>query len=599
VLRATSAGSVLLALLTIWLPPRMPAQDAPLYHLAMRVISEPAVFDGYIDWGLPLSGGAVQLLGGTALSFLDPTVALKLLVSVGLAAYVAAALRLSRLLEVPAPAAVAVFSALYLGWIFAMGFFNYLLAAAISTWACAHWIDAQASRRRLVACAALLVAAGYVHAVSMALTCLSFGLAATIARGPGWVLRRSLPLLAPTAFTLWVLYASAQAERDASGVQIEWAVMSPMAMLTTLPRMVFAVYSELGVLLCVWVAALLPWAAWRALRERAERGPAGRLSGGFALAGLACLLLTLVTPLHVVDWHFVQPRLLILAFGAPAVAVVPRARLAQLATCTLALAVIAAGLLPAVREGERIDEAASMLPGPGQRVGLTFLQLAGERSPFFDVPLQRSGLHAHAYGMLGGGASHFTFPGTPRINPLRPSRVKLPEGKQFARLEDACARDPKCLEPQRRAHELAVWSLRYDTLLLPLAPQPLIEAVRALGWRWIAPYAFEVGRARLSLRWSGPPPAGPVIVRAGFPATLGVVRGVRLPPERLRDADGEAIEVGALPAGPLALEAFVDVNADGKAGPGDVALLPGGKLGGPMTLAPGEERELVLGVPGE
>jgi hypothetical protein len=192
-----SAVCVALALVTVWAPALIPAQDAPLYHFAIEVIRAPQRFAGYVEWAIPVSGGALQLAGGSVLAFVEPTAALKLLLSLALAALVLGTRRLAALAGSPWPLPVALSAALFVGFSYAMGFFNFLSGACLALLAGSVWLASPPSatvgaRARQ---AALWLVAVYVHAVATALLALPLLAVGWLHWGARACLGRAVPLV--------------------------------------------------------------------------------------------------------------------------------------------------------------------------------------------------------------------------------------------------------------------------------------------------------------------------------------------------------------------------------------------------------------------
>jgi hypothetical protein len=257
----------------------------------------------------------------------------------------------------------------------------------------------------------------------------------------------------------------------------------------------------------------------------------------------------------------------------------------------LTAGVLALGVSPAIAEGERLQREARLLPrGP---VGVSYVLIADERAHHAAIPYQSVALHVHAYGTLGGGASAFTFPANPYLNPLRRPRADLlPAGNQWRRLRPGCTRDPACFDPPRYALELAALAVRFDSLLLPFAPQALIDELSAMGWHELSPHAFQVGKAGVALTLPAELPAGTLIVRAGHPASIGPIVSHKL---SATPAAGRELSLSPLPAGSITLEAFLDRDGDGRPSAADLSLLPG--MARELRLAPGEQLRITLPSP--
>ena len=312
-----------------------------------------------------------------------------------------------------------------------------------------------------------------------------------------------------------------------------------------------------------------------------------RASAIGALVWSACFF---VLPLHGLGWAFASPRVLFFVFALPAAFAVLGAPLARAGAGVAAVAA-AAALVHAVplatAEGARLQ---ASLDGYGQeRVGRAYLVTYAPESRYGAAPYAQPNVGTGRYATWHGGVD----PGQFATNPMAQSvQFAQPMGELFPRtrslftvVDAACLADAACASAHvPRADAIAASAVRWDSVVLTEVPTEVSERLIARGFAPSAENVLRPQPAQLNATVTLPsvPPPGPVVFRAGYPETVGFFRGGTIPADRFAEP-APTLRFDALPAGPIAVEVFVDNDGDGALGEADTVLMRQG-----ASLAPGQ-----------
>lgn len=587
-LLVSAVASLAGALLVIWLPPVPPCQDAPGHITTARALLEPALFDGLLrtDWAPTAQAftGATYAFGHLAGVF----VAAKLALTSFLALQVWAFRRIAVRVGGSAPLAVVGACAGFVAWPYAMGFFNYLGALALGSAGLALWIDKDRSVPASALAALAFAAAGWAHAIvgGMVLTH-AIALDVVARRGRAGV-ARDAAVLAPSATLIAVTLAAVLGAHDDIGA-VE-ATASVYAGAGETLRNWFATgavgFSPLGYASGALLFAAALVAGFGARGDTyVDRLP--RASAIGALVWSACFF---ALPLHGLGWHFASPRVLFFVFALPAAFAVLGAPLARAAAGVAAVAA-AAALVHAVplatAEGARLQ---ASLDGYGQQaVGRAYLVTYAPEARHGAAPYAQPNVGTGRYATWHGGVD----PGQFAINPMAHSiQFARPMGELFPRtrslftvVDAACLADAACASAHvPRADAIAASAVRWDSVVLTEVPPEVSERLIARGFAPSAENVLRPQPAQLNATVTLPsvPPPGPVVFRAGYPETVGFFRGGTIPADRFAEL-APTLRFDALPAGPIAVEVFVDNDGDGALGGADTVLMRQG-----ASLAPGQ-----------
>lgn len=584
--------AVLLAALTIALPAAFPCQDAPGHLLAAQVHLHPERFVGLYEPQQALTGQSFvtmtvvfgQLLG------LMPGARIALLVGLGM--QVAGALGVARRTGADPAVAVAGAAVTFVGWSYVMGFFSFSLALAFGVLGWSFWLDRQ--RTRSLALAALWLAlAAWSHAIGAALVLCHIGLVELLDKR--WHLadlRRWVAMVPSAGWVVGTSLAGVLQYREIGAIEQTGSTwLRPLEALHTALMAGVGSYSPLAV-----VATLLGLglAAAAALRDDGVRRANGR-------AALIWLFGFFVLPFHGLGWHFASPRLLAMGSGF-FTAASARVRWVGAAFAIACVASLAAGLPVAIGEGGRI--AASIELFGDQPVGRTYVVTHRPEAIAPIAPWARPNIGTGRYATFAGGADPgaFAFPSLKHSMHFVGSMAALfPNTRQMlTNVDGSCIDDPACAAGDIvRADRVAATAVNWDSVTLVEASAPFAERLLSRGF---VPQSAAVLRPRpgtVIITFAVPPglEQAPVRFEAGWPETIGPFRGGTLPPSSDRPAE-LTLTFSAVPAGPLRVHAWADLNSNAQAdadepslwGPGPTFVEPGATVelssSGAVTTTP-------------
>lgn len=580
VLRLCAAGAVVAAIATIWLPPIPPCQDAPGHITSVRVLLEPAPFAEWLTVKWAPTAQAFHALAFAWGQVVGVFAATKLALTTYLLLQIWAFRRIARTVDASVPFAIVGACAGYIAWGYAMGFFNYLGAFALGAAGIALWVDKQRPPIASVAAAVLFALAGWAHIV-VGVMVLTHAVALDIvARRPRVGLLRDAFVLAPAvvlgAFTVAVVLGEHQ---EIGAVEATAAVYASVG--DTLRNWVgtgTVAYSVLGYPagLLLFGAALVTGLSGTGDDYEARLPRASAIG---ALVWSACFF---VLPFHGVGWHFASPRVLFFVFATPAAFAALSGRSDAVRGVVAVAALVATGALvhgvPNARaEGARIAQSVERFGD--EPIGRAYLVTYAPEAEHGAAPYARPNIGTGRYAIWHGGADpgQFAFNAMrDSVSFARPMLELFPRTRSlFTVVDGECLADPACAAADAaRADAVAAAAVRWDSVVLVEAPQALGERLVARGFVASAPAILRPRPSSLEVQVELPsvPPPGPVVFRAGYPDTIGFVRGGTIPAERFSERSPR-LQFDALPAGPLAVEVFVDIDGDGAPGPSDAILL--------------------------
>jgi hypothetical protein len=533
------------------LAPIPPGQDAPPHITAAAVLANPEPFAAYYEVGWAPSAQAFEAMTVGFVSFVPLFWAAKLSILVLAATLCLGCALLAKRAKGNVAVALALAGAYAIGWVPAMGFYNFFAGIAFGVLGAALLAaPTPRIRDRALALPVFFVAAwAHLIAASMA-GVFVFGVR-WISNRPGTRLRTGLldlATLAPAAGFAAVQLAKTLASAQDSG-RVDQVSEAPARFFAHTFDTTFGGFSPIGWSLCVGVLCLALFA------QHTRRNA---LVGGLLLATTALVALM---PLHGLGWHFAKPRPAFFAFVA--VPLLFRFRAESRAVVAITALAALSGTVSAygnVREGIRIADAVAHFPtGDAGRV----LEANFHPEPHGPAgPGIRSGVGIPHYATLGGGATPGAFATNPQIHSLSfvGGRALFPGTRLLTMVvPEACRDNSECYRGDHsRADHLALTAVHWDSVaLVDPPPEVLVRLVTrgfvADGWL-LRP---RVADARIHL----PDGAhGPMVWRFGYPDTLGVFEEG----EAVVQADGAVIRATDIPAGPTRVQLFIDSNEDGE-----------------------------------
>lgn len=537
-----------------------PGQDAPPHIVAAAVMSAPDAFaDEYTVRWAPAAQAFEALTIGFH-SVLPLFWAAKLALIVFASMLCAACGVIARRLGGEPTVAVALAAAYGIGWIPAMGFYNFFAGLALGMAGAALVLRPGCRMFERVPGALLLVAAAWAHIIAAAMVGGFLVAARAIAGdrgGLGKTLAADAATVLPSAAYVGHLFVQTLAAAHDSG-RIAGVEASTDRVFAHTFDTTFGGFSSSG-----WVLALAVLVA-ATLAERSRRN--ARV-GGLLLVSL--VILTAI-PLHAIGWHFAKPRPAFFVFvGLPMLLRFrPEGRSA---TVLVAAAAIAASVsaIGNVREGARIHAAVAQYPDADAG---HVLEANFHPEPHVVAgPGIRSGVGIPHYATLGGGTLPGAFATNPQIHSLSfvGGMDRFPNTAFLTMvLHESCREDPACYRSHEwRADLLSVVGVHWDSLALVDPPDAVVERLELRGCErdgWLVRSRSADARVRLpdGLR-------GPIVWRFGFPETIGVFEDG----SANIDEDGVVIRATNIPAGPTRIQVFIDHDRNGELGPGEPVLM--------------------------
>jgi len=469
-------------------------------------------------------------------------------------------------------------SLLAYGWALPMGFYNFMLAAALLPLAVAF---AQRPTQRpvvqLVLLGAILVGLAWLHLMVAAFAGL---LCFIVGRHRVGVIIAGLP---SAAYAAWVGSSYVETNRPIGAITPLEPYYEPVSQrLTDLffvgPGGVSVVAGAVLVLLAL-VAVVAP----------------GKRSRVLALTGAALCAAFLFAPVHAARWAFLSPRLVFGGLLALILALPAADRFGEVRARAVTMAVfvlVSAGLghagyeMASLHETLRPETEATLAV---RRDDGPLLSLELEETPFEGLPrYMEPTLHLGLRALLAtGGTSPYLFAINPSIHAISfahdPIEQVGPAPGVYLRRGFRCGEldDRECVAAQTSVSDrLAYYGAVWGELLLYHPPILLQTRLRERGFRlaldaegvqhWIA----RPSRIELTIVPREGVLRSPVVVRVGYPDSVGWVTGARLRPGPV--ADGRVtIPLETLLAGELHVQVFRDDDGDGEPQRSEFLPFPG------------------------
>jgi hypothetical protein len=562
----------------IWLPVLPPAADFPNHLLAVVVHAWPERFVGLLEPNFPLT--AMGFIGPmlALVPQLDPLLAARLLLSVFGLIFAVSSATIARRFEHNVPLATAGSALLLVGWPWAMGFWNYLGAMAISLAASAIWVVQPPRWVSRCGVAGLLVLAAMAHAPGAIIgACWTLWLLLSIRSRRAWI-ADVVVLLAPlTVLVLPLLFRSLYpAQELALFARPSWIWTPWSQRFEQISGLSVDGYSPLAGWVCMAAWALL---TVRLFRSAPPRGLAHRASmvamGGVGL-GVAVFL---CLPLHIPSWAFLSPRVLppLLMAG---LAHSPRARHAfDRVGTTLLLAALVASMSLSLRNASEAGAYTAQLLGqmPTSSPGRVYSAVVGTESPGYHPAYVRVAVGLASYVSAAGGAWPGAFALDPDIHFMRfprPVAELFPATNPWREWSTACVLDPQCARPLVWADAIAIEALAWDTAFVGGATPEMRQRLIERGYVSETPTVWHPRPASLRLDvFDGPdaPTAHPLVVEIYWPDTLGRIWSTAVPSSTRRARTIYPV-AARLPAGPAVLVSCEDTSGDLRCSEDDRAL---------------------------
>ncbi|MFT6399634.1 MAG: hypothetical protein ACJAYU_004403 [Bradymonadia bacterium] len=560
---ALALTTALLALGTILALPVLPGTDAPTNTMVAWVASQSVLFADYfeVSW-------AVTAQGFDFLTFiLVAAFPLFTAAKVALALYAVMLMASSAIIAKRAGGspwlALALAAAFSLGWLFAMGFYNFYSGLSLGSLGIALIATPQPSWKRRLAGAAIFLTAAFGHFVAAGL----LGLHSLLVRAlvtPGGDRRREYALDVLTwtpAGLLSLIPLFGLLGGGSSSPRYEVAESAMPDALPFLLEGAFGGFCGIGWLLPIGlVLAFL-------VSDRDRR------SVPIYAALAVVLVLLIVMPVHVAGWGFAKPRPMFLVAVAWPSLLLFRGDLGRLAPpCLAALCLLVTGTnaVGAAREANRLE---SWIANYGAvESGRTFEVNFHPEPAGATGPGVRPGIGVPHYATRLGGAT----PGAFATNPIMHTTLFVgepatlfPQTPLISMILPAeCRQDPACYRGDEfRADIIATMVVPWDTAALVDPPDAVIERLRGRGMTELAPWLWAPSVADLR----GDLPAGfrgPIAWQLGYLDTVGIISSGAADIM----ADGMVLRVTDIPGGPTFLRVHVDPNQDGDYQDGEEVL---------------------------
>jgi hypothetical protein len=552
-----AACLLFLALATIWLPAWVPGTDMPTHLMMADLLAHPDRATGLIVRHYPATSQLSVWLTVPFAMVLPLPIAAKAALTLFLAAYVAANARLGSRFGAWLPDTVTWSTAMFFGFCYAMGFTNFLVAAAAGAMFLAAVFDHVNGRERTampILFWSLLCMHGHIIVFGM------FGLQALLLV---MLLPRSATFSANSGFSPGVFRAA-----------FDLALYSGPALLATVV-ILLGIRQPLATGFDDEMLQGLRLPLARQLTGLMEFGFGGWTNAGWlsfstwVLVLARCLVaaspsmrrLTLVTlsvwtliyfavPFHVAGWAFAQPRALLLLFPLPVLFVLRHVP-APVATAGAALVAVAIGLgiPPQITAGRLIAEMTAEFPvgEPG-----IMMVIRPPMPPVAASSWVEPFHHVASYRAAQGGI----MPHMMRFNPWMHSVTVHPDVQidwslapaEFIGRSLDCAQFQDC---HRNALSLAdrvsIQHSGFDSLVV-LPPHAELSERLVLRGQFVESaghYLLRAGQGSIRMtRDPGQIPV-PLTIRLSWPDSLGTLGEISWP------ADSTSVDLGPVPPGPV------------------------------------------------
>ena len=579
----------------IWLPPYLPSQDAPNHLFTAMVLVNPDLFGQYFELGLGLSGASFDRLPALFGAFMPMPVAAKVSVSIVGSLFVSAFVRIARVSGGSSVTATAVSCAVFVGWLYAMGFFGFLFGLSVALHAYVSWLQQPRNKRRLFLVAFLLVLACSLHIVATGLVIMQLLLTWVLTKKTGAKWRDLSVVPGAVAYAACVTVAGTVGQNTSgAAAAITTYHGGPAMALSDYAFAGFGMFTHfcLAPVTVVTLALLLGWV--QVLR--------GRTGGSWARVFLICAavwaVVFVLTPIQMPGWAYVRPRLLPFVYALPLCAfhrgwgrglggvIVPLA-------CVLSLG---GSVAPVLEEGRIIEQDVSRYSGEG--TGVTFSVVVDPYPNRGPTPYSRPHLHTTLYGLYGGGVSPSVFATNTVVMPIVFREAVLEEFQLSSAptfiSERPCNRGFDC-SPYFEiwGDQIAVTALSWDSVLFSRTPQPIVNRLIERGYEPVAPRHLVPRHSAIEVVIDLPTRAADcaLLVQAGYSDT-GVEVGTMSRPASPVSGHSETFVFDPVPSGPTDVRVLLDCNANGLVDSEDVFLGPPPDQG--LVVPPGDTLEVRL-----
>lgn len=542
------------------LAPAPPGQDAPPHIVSAAIMSAPEAYSAYYAVNWAPTAQAFEALTIVFHTFLPLFWAAKLTIIVFCGLLCGACAVIARRLGGEPTLGLALGAAYGIGWIAAMGFYNFIAGLALGMVAAALIFCSECRPRHRLGAAVLFVGAAWAHIIAAALVA-GFVLAARVLAGGisrlGKTLVHDVTTLAPASGFIAYFTALAVSSAQDSG-RIESVESVSARWLAHSFDTTFGGFSPTGWLLAAGVLVAICFAERNARNTRIVA----------LIAASTCVLIAL--PLHAIGWHFAKPRPAFFVFVALPMLLRFRPGGRVVLLLTIGAAVSASiSALGNIREGRRIADGLAMYPS-----GDAGLVLEANFRPEPTVaagPGIRSAIGLPHYATLGGGALPGAFATNPRGHSLSfVGGMALFPNTPFLSMvvPRSCREDAECYRSDAwRGDVLSVVGGHWDSIALVDPPRGVLERLEARGGEvdgWLVQPRSADARVHLpdGIR-------GPVAWRIGYTETIGVFEDGAA----VIESDGVVIRATDIPAGPTRIMVFIDHDGDGEPGPGELVLM--------------------------
>jgi hypothetical protein len=551
---ATAALSAVVGLLAIWLVPMVGGTDTPTHVAFAMLLANPEPAAGLIATGLAPTS---QLFVWLAIPFvpLGAAVAAKASTSLTFLTYLGGAVALGTTLTGRRSLAAPLATASFFGFSFAMGFFNFALAAGLGMGMMAASVAAARtpSLARAVVLAALGALTLHAHVIVFGMFFVQSALlaiwSADRARLGRSAITFALALLPSALVSLWLVAAVG---RGLAGAGLAGGMGNQRLVAT----------EQLENLWCTTFGGLSPvgWIAAATTLAMAFAGAGRRAGWAIATSLVVWLAVYATVPFHVAGWAFAQPRALL-----PLIAVLvgfagttgPSAFGRLLAVGVMTAHVATAW--PTMRDDGQVtaEAVASLGSEPTGRALVVRMSGGGDAERRYVTPL----LHVAQYAVGHGGVDPDWEAMNPVIHAVRAAEVPQPTRlPQFLFVGRDCSLNDACENFGQMAVDRAVVvAPSFDSVLVTGASAEELALFEGRGFVRVSPARFSPPTPRtLSVTLEVlPAHAGvPLAVRLVFPETVGPYAGVAIPPGPARSVVG--IPVGPVPEGGMLVEVTTD-----------------------------------------
>ncbi len=539
--------------------------DLPYHMLFAEVHANPEAFAG---WWTPNNGLTGQGLLWVVRPFLGggTLFAARCGISVVAVAGFAAFALAWRCFDGPRSPAVLAAGPVFVGFLLAMGFVNFLfgLAAGVAAVGLTHAARRHGTLAMWLAASGLLLVATVLHVVAGLMACVQAGLVVLVMHGRGSkasigrIAAAATPAVAYAAVTLWIAFD----DYVAVGM-VERTPPTRLPLVEQAQNVVataFGGYTNLGLLAVATIAAIL------AGTPRERRPLLWATVGAWAL-GYA------IIPFHGLGWAFAQPRPLIAGFAFAAIlgGRLPRWRvqlgIAATAGVLYTLSWCAGAHGTGARVARAVEEFGDAAPGV-----TTVAPIDPMRSPY--NAWVDAGRHVGAYAVLNGGTTNGLTAFSSTVHGARP--VEPPGGFGTRLPQDLgvmfdCELWADCAVAARDVTDrIALAATTLDSVVVVGFPEDVADRLVARGFSALpgaTPLAeatsgtvIRLAPTTLDVVFDGGDAlvSAAVEVRVGLEGPIGWFRSVERSPSQ---PVLEAVHFGDLPAGELALGVWVDGEA--------------------------------------